>query len=411
VPTCVLLVDDDRAQPNVEAAYITSLLQNRFSFDNWDVETLGNPRAADLSSHQSAIWFTGAYPYDTLHIRDEMALVDYLDGGGQLFLSSQDYLNDAYRTFFNRTYLGVGMYLTDLGANTVQGVSGTPLFEYLGPFTLTVTTPGADRFNPLPGALAAFQNENTYYNALAADSGIWRSLFLAWPFENLTPPDASAVITTTMDWLDIAPRPTVSFTVSSPLVCPGDVVTFTNTTTGGTRWWWDFGDGSSSTMTDTVHTYYFPFTATVSLKGKNSCGYEVITQSVEVVQSPWVTFTVSSQTVHVSETVTFTSAAYDVTHLLWDFGDGVTSTLANPTHIYTVPMTATVVLTGFSDYCGVSTAQEVIRIESQPSVQPVAYLPLAQKEPGGSRSLRGEDWALVALPAAAGMILLSKRRR
>jgi len=404
VPTCVLLVDDDRSQPDVEASYITSLLQNRFDFDYWDIDSMGNPSPDALSAHQSVIWFTGNWIYDTLHIRDEMALADYLDGGGQLFLTSQEYLTDTGRTSFNRNYLGVGQFLNDLGANSVQGVAGTLPWQNLGPFTLIPPAPSADWFNPLPGARAAFENENGFYNALAHDAGTWRSLFLSWPFENLAPLDASAVMTNTMDWLDIVPRPTVSFTVSAPQVCTGDVVTFTNTTTGGTRWWWDFGDGSTSTMTDTVHSYYFPFTATVTLKGKNCCGYEIITQSVEVVQSPWVTFTVSSNAVKVGDIVTFTSSVFDVTHLLWDFGDGMTSTLPNPTHIYTAPLTATVVLTGFSNYCGVSMAQKVILVESQPSVQPVAYLPLTVNQVPAMRVKsqplhhQGGGWEMVVLP-------------
>jgi M6 family metalloprotease-like protein len=406
VPTCVLLVDDDRKQPDVEAAYITSLLQNRFSFDYWDVDLWGIPGADALSSHQSVIWFTGAYPVDTLHIRDEMALADYLDGGGKFFLSSQEYLADAMRTFFNRSYLGMGVYLNDLGANTISGVAGTPLWENLGPFTLTANTLSADWINPNPGALAAFQNENGFFNALAYDAGTWRSLFLAWPFENLNPSDASTVMVTAMDWLDIVSRPAVSFTVSAPKVCTGDVVTFTNTSTGGTRWWWDFGDGSSNTITDTIHTYYFPFTATVTLKGKNGCGYELATQSIEILQAPWVTFTMSSETVNVGDMVTFTSSVYDVTHLLWDFGDGVTSTLSNPTHVYTVPLTATVVLKGYSD-CGFATAQEVIHVDSQ---QFLVYLPLAQKNSVRAQPVRHEDWALIVFPVTAIFMRLVKKR-
>jgi hypothetical protein len=160
-------------------------------------------------------------------------------------------------------------------------------------------------------------------------------------------------------------------------------------------------------MTDTVHTYYFPFTATVTLKGKNDCGFEFATRSIEVLQAPWVTFTVSSESVNIGDTVTFTSTVYDVDHLLWDFGDGVTSTLSNPTHIYTAPLTATVVLTGFSE-CGFATAQEVVGVDYG---QTFVYLPLALKETGGFHAFRGEDWMLVALPITAGIMLLGKRRR
>jgi M6 family metalloprotease-like protein len=407
VPTCVLLVDDDRKQPDVEDPYLTALLQNRFAFDYWDVFSQGIPDANTLSAHQSVVWFTGASQVDTLHIRDEMVLMNYLDSSGQLFLSSQDYLSDAGRTFFNRAYLGVGMYLTDLGATSVKGVTGTPIWQNLGPYLLTPPAPSSDRFNPIPGAQGAFENENGYTNALVYNSGTWRSLFLAWPFEYLGLPDAEVVMSTAMNWLEILPRPTVSFTVSAPIACTGNVVTFTNTSTGGDRWWWDFGDGSTSTLTDTTHTYQYPFTATVTLKGMNCCGYETNTQSIEILPAPQVSFTMSSPTARVGETVIFTGTFANLTHLLWDFGDGATSSLPNPTHIYTIPLTATVVLKGFND-CGVATAQRVLRIDAG---QTFVYLPLAMKNTGGGQPIRQEDWALVVLPVTVGMMLFGKKSR
>jgi len=48
----------------------------------------------------------------------------------------------------------------------------------------------------------------------------------------------------------------------------------------------------------------------------------------------------------VNATVTFTNESYDATSYAWDFGDGATSTEANPTHTYTASGDYTITLTG-----------------------------------------------------------------
>jgi hypothetical protein len=68
------------------------------------------------------------------------------------------------------------------------------------------------------------------------------------------------------------------------------------------------------------------------------------------------------------------------------------------------------VLQGFSIHCAPATAQKTIRVDSQEPEYRI-YLPLSQKDAGRAKSIRHNDWALVALPAAAGIMLLGKRRR
>jgi hypothetical protein len=43
-------------------------------------------------------------------------------------------------------------------------------------------------------------------NGLTYDSGTWKVLFLAWPFENLAPPDAEAVMASAMEWFGVLHR-------------------------------------------------------------------------------------------------------------------------------------------------------------------------------------------------------------
>jgi len=53
----------------------------------------------------------------------------------------------------------------------------------------------------------------------------------------------------------------------------GVTVSFTDLSTNATSWFWDFGDGNTSTLQNPVHTYGGggPFTATLSVNGQTNC--------------------------------------------------------------------------------------------------------------------------------------------
>ncbi|HLG02475.1 MAG TPA: nidogen-like domain-containing protein [Bacteroidia bacterium] len=58
----------------------------------------------------------------------------------------------------------------------------------------------------------------------------------------------------------------VSFTMSPPPVTPpGTLIQFTDLTPGSTSWFWDFGDGSTSTLQNPTHAYATDSLYTVSL--------------------------------------------------------------------------------------------------------------------------------------------------
>lgn len=60
-------------------------------------------------------------------------------------------------------------------------------------------------------------------------------------------------------------------------------VTFTDLSTGATSWFWDFGDGNTSTLQNPVHTYAGQNTYTVTLTVSNAnCPDDVLVQSVVV---------------------------------------------------------------------------------------------------------------------------------
>jgi PKD repeat protein len=115
-------------------------------------------------------------------------------------------------------------------------------------------------------------------------------------------------------------------------------VTFTNHSTGDyDAVLWRFGDGLTSTVDSPSHTYSAAGVYTVSLAVRGPGGSDVLTRThyIAAYQAVQAGFG-ASPTVGVAPLeVTFSNLStgdYDAS--LWRFGDGLTSTLDSPSHIY-----------------------------------------------------------------------------
>ncbi|HJW73277.1 MAG TPA: PKD domain-containing protein [Geothrix sp.] len=137
--------------------------------------------------------------------------------------------------------------------------------------------------------------------------------------------------------------PVAAFTAATS----GLTTTFTNTSgLSATGWSWDFGDGSTSTDQNPVHTYSAAGTYTVSLTATNDFGNSTPTTKVVTPESSatplasysYVSASGSTAQLRSGHAITFTDTSTGVpTSWSWDFGDGTTSTVQNPVHIFTVP--------------------------------------------------------------------------
>ena len=132
--------------------------------------------------------------------------------------------------------------------------------------------------------------------------------------------------------------------------------TFTNTSTDGETYLWDFGDGNTSTDESPTHVYATPDVYTVTLEVTNAAGLSATLEKPVDIQAPVTAeFTfVTNQNPDTYQTVEFMDASVGAVELLWEFGDGYQFTGMNPSHtydadgIYTVTLTATS-LTGLQD--------------------------------------------------------------
>jgi PKD repeat protein len=140
--------------------------------------------------------------------------------------------------------------------------------------------------------------------------------------------------------------PVAGYTHTSGALAVG----FTETATNENSWAWNFGDGNTSTQQNPTHTYINVGTYNVCLIASDQCGADTSCQSV-VVTCPAPTANFGFTGVDLQVNYTDNSGAANV---FWDFGDGDTSTLANPTHVYPGSGTYTVCLIA-TDQCGSDT--------------------------------------------------------
>lgn len=151
---------------------------------------------------------------------------------------------------------------------------------------------------------------------------------------------STRVATTTVAIGDVPPQ--ANFTTSGPNLL-GQTSTFESTSLGSNLVYrWDFGDGSpilDTTEAEVNHTYAALGSYTVVMTATNTEGSDSRSRVIEILGLPEADFSTSSPDT-IGQTTSFTNLSRfggDETanvSYLWDFGDGNTSTAANPVHTY-----------------------------------------------------------------------------
>jgi len=150
----------------------------------------------------------------------------------------------------------------------------------------------------------------------------------------------------------VAFPPAADFTADTTRPETGQTVTFTDASTGTAplTYAWDFGDGSTSADQNPTHVYTTAGSYTVALTVTNPKGTDTMTKTgyITVIKavSLLVNFTADPTTGVTPLSVRFTDESTNTpSSWAWDFGDGSTSTVQNPVHVYTSSGTYTVTLT------------------------------------------------------------------
>ncbi len=167
-------------------------------------------------------------------------------------------------------------------------------------------------------------------------------------------------------------HPVVDFTAVPNPVCGKQPVSFTDLSVPADEWLWDFGDGGTSILQNPVHNYtdtgYFDIRLIAT---NNGCSDTLTRINYMQVLPPIALFTVTPDCVNRFR-FTFTDISLANPAILpltwdWDFGDGNTSTLQNPAHIYTLLGTYNVRLIVTNGTCKDTTFNTIRAVNENPT--------------------------------------------
>jgi len=199
----VLLVDDDWDRTSTHGGgrpyYTTALDANLINYEVWETKTQGSPSAADMYPYNVVLWFTGyALEEGVITPNDELSLTYYLANGGNLILSSEDYLHESGLTPFGDVVLGLDTFTEDVEQISISGAPANPLTNGMGPYPLVrpdqwdVYWPTAELEGPFDDVLhadAGILAEPFIYtatgdpNTVAVSNALYKSLFMGFPLE------------------------------------------------------------------------------------------------------------------------------------------------------------------------------------------------------------------------------------
>lgn len=282
--------------------------------------------------------------------------------------------------------------------STSTDVNPSVLYDSVGVYTVTLIATNANgsdtataniTINTVPtvGFSYTVSNDTTYSfinNSVGATSYLWTfgdgdSSTVSNPVHDYPSVDSiihySVILTAFNDCgsvsdtvvVAVVTKPHAHFTATPTTGCAPLTVQFNNTSTPNvTSYFWKFPGGvpDTSVLKNPVVVYNTPGTYTVTLIGINSAGRDTFIRTNYIVVNTVPTPGFSSTTNGL--TATFTNNTTGATSYAWDFGDGGTSSDANPVHTYVTDGTYTVTLSA-TNACGTATKTQSVTVATAPT--------------------------------------------
>jgi PKD repeat protein len=179
------------------------------------------------------------------------------------------------------------------------------------------------------------------------------------------------------DSILVHPIPLTNFGMLHNWDCSPVEVRFKNVTQGSpAAFFWDFGDGSTSTELEPVHGYTTGTSSSIfviTLIAYNGCGTDTLSQDLLVKPNTVnAFFNVDDFIGCEGEAFCFRNystdtSSFGITNLLWDFGDGQASSVENPCHTYS-KAGAYIAKLYVDNGCGYDETFDTIRINPVPQI-------------------------------------------
>lgn len=174
-------------------------------------------------------------------------------------------------------------------------------------------------------------------------------------------------------FFSVAQNPVSSFTTNQTSGCSPLAVQFTNTSVNATSCYWDFGNGNTSVLTNPSNVFSNAGSYTVKLISYGSNGQKdsVLSTNLITVSSNSVSdfYAVNTTSCFDGNVFSFVNTSINSTNCVWDFGDGITSTIKNPSHTYLSKGNFTIKLITYDVYgcANIKTITNYIHVLSNPA--------------------------------------------
>ncbi|MFZ4402392.1 MAG: PKD domain-containing protein, partial [Bacteroidales bacterium] len=214
----------------------------------------------------------------------------------------------------------------------------------------------SDSINSYSYAAIAYTNSNGFYSFTTANIPITAIPinFYVYTYDCNQVPHSTTIT-------NANPQNTVNFTICNgtasvcqanfnPFYTNGHTVNFQDLSSGNpTAWFWNFGDGTSSTLQNPTHSFNLNGSVTVCLTITSNNCTSTYCDSIYIQGGATNTcnanfaFHADSLNNHKFYFANSSTTTYQnlQTQYLWNFGDGTTSTSINPIHIF--PITASAI--------------------------------------------------------------------
>lgn len=248
-PGNILIVDDDRWYDQ-EIIFQKALASMDLPFDTWDTNRdLGHANTPSLDfllNYDFIIWYTGYDWFQPITPDERDAITAYLDQGGRLFLSSQDFMYYHNQTDLAQTYFGAIGYQESVSPTAMFG-GGIPGYsaELAGPLSLEY----GNYLNFSDGLQLDDSSEVLFWHNAGLPAAIGhqgeshRAVFMGVPFETLPASVHNEVMNHMVGWISdlgdsgivvdnraaLPSQPRVyTITIQNATIAPANWVTMTN---------------------------------------------------------------------------------------------------------------------------------------------------------------------------------------
>ncbi len=183
----ILIVDDDRGE-TYEESIENVFRKMKVPADTWHKQAYGTPTGAQLSKYRIVIWYTGDSTFRALDSTDVQAMKEFMDGGGNMLLSTLSGVLDlaAIDSVFLADYFGV-RHTGNVWWIRFGGVTGNPFSEGLTFSYDGLNYPFRHVMSVAPVGIGepAFRCDGNYEDSLCGISytGSHKAIFLTFPME------------------------------------------------------------------------------------------------------------------------------------------------------------------------------------------------------------------------------------